>query len=58
MAVIKKRIFTISLLFILLAAGALCGYTISKYKGSAAPTQTVNEPRSSLQGARNHVYIV
>ncbi len=53
MAVIKNRIFTISLLLILLAAGTLCGYTISKYKGSAAPAQNVNEPRSSLQGERN-----
>jgi Gpi18-like mannosyltransferase len=53
MAVIKKRIFTISLLLILLAAGILCGYAISKYKGSAAPAQNVNEPRSSLQGERN-----
>lgn len=53
MAVIKKRIFTISLLLILLAAGTLCVYSISKYKGSTAPAQNVNEPRSSLQGERN-----
>lgn len=53
MAVIRKRIFTISLLLILLAAGILCGYTISKYKGSAATSQNIDAPRSSLQGERN-----
>ncbi len=53
MAVKKKRIFTISLLLILLADGTLCGYSISKYKGSAAPSQIVNEPRGSLPSERN-----
>jgi Gpi18-like mannosyltransferase len=53
MAVIKKHIFNISLLFILLASGILCAYTLAHYQGSVTPAQNNNESRIQQQGELN-----
>lgn len=52
MAVIKKHIFHISVLLILLASGILCAYTLANYQGVTAPSWNTSDSRSFTQGER------
>lgn len=52
MAVIKKHIFHISVLLILLASGVLCAYTLANYQGSTALSRNTSDSRNFTQGER------
>lgn len=52
MAVIKKHIFHISVLLIILASGILCAYAIVNYHGSTAPSRNTSEAPGFQQGER------
>lgn len=52
MAYIKKHLFTIIMLLLLLAAGITCAYTLSNYQGSIASSQNIGETRTTQQGER------
>lgn len=52
MSAIKKHIFHISVLVILLASGILCAYTLANYQGVTAPSRNTSDSRSFTQGER------
>jgi Gpi18-like mannosyltransferase len=52
MAYIKKHLFTIIMLLLLLAAGITCAYALSNYQGGIASSHNNGETRTVQQGER------